>query len=71
MVSAVYMDQGRTPGPGGKMITRECYWRCDVNQKGRGLQQIKISFRRVDKGNRLGDNKGLVENTSIDRTKGK
>ena len=60
----------RTPGQGGRMTTREYYYRCDVSHRGKGLRQTKISFGRVNNDNRGGDNMGHVENNLDDDTEG-
>ena len=50
-----------TPGPGGRLVTREYFYRCDVGPRGRGLRQTRISFGRVTEDDRRGDNRGPGE----------
>ena len=59
----------KNPGPGGRRSTKEYYWKCDVNLRGKGLRQTKISFGQLSNKEEGGDNKGLVENILTDTTK--
>ena len=54
----------RKPGPGGKLITKEYFWRCDVGLSGRKLKQTRISFGRKDDDEKRGDNMGTTRSHS-------
>ena len=48
----------RIPGPNVKMVTKEYYWRCDVNRAGKKLKQTRILFGRNVNDERRGYNTG-------------
>ena len=48
----------RKPGPNGKLVTKEYYWRCDVSMTGKKLKQTRISFGKTLNDEKRGDNVG-------------
>ena len=58
----------RVPGPGGRLVTREYFYRCEVGPRGSGLRQSMISFGRVTVDARRGDNRGPVMKNFADNT---
>ena len=59
----------RKPGPSGKLITKEYFWRCDVGLTGRKLKQTRISFGGTVDDERRGDNAGTRRRHSGDDIK--